>query len=99
MNNLKDVYRNDRFSKSLQMIAADVMSRAGSVSKIGTQVGFQALNEYDAVTNELFLQYELGHPGEDKKKSQVYRLLKSMAIDSHVRRRIADLKKRMKQKG
>lgn len=59
----------------------------------------QSLNEYDAVTNELFLQYELGHPGEDKKKSQVYRLLKSMAIDSHVRRRIADLKKRMKQKG
>ena len=34
--------------------------------KIGTQVGFQSLNEYDAVTNELFLQYELGHPGEDK---------------------------------
>ena len=82
-------------TEAIQRVFPKGLLRTG----IGTQVGFQALNEYDAVTNELFLQYELGHPGEDKKKSQVYRLLKSMAIDSHVRRRIADLKKRMKQKG
>ncbi|MBE6910336.1 MAG: DUF4157 domain-containing protein [Ruminococcaceae bacterium] len=68
------------FDDEKAVAAADPDSKEGSDSMV----------EYDSVINQMLAQYENAGGSKD---SQYYRKLKSAALDAHVRRRTAALKK------
>lgn len=91
-NEISDATYRDKMAKAdkvLDIFGPKYAQQYGKYKHYGTHT----MVEYDAVVNQLLARYENEGRSRD---SQYYRLLKSAAIDAHVRRRTAELKKKMR---
>ena len=91
-NEITEATYNDKMAKAnkiLRIFGPKSAQQYGKYKHYGTHT----MVEYDAVVNQLLARYENQGRSRD---SQYYRVLKSAAIDSHVRRRTAELMKKMR---